>query len=317
MQDTQLVFDWETLVNDGIEARKQADDAAWRLGDLALQVETHYGEGDLEKYAERIAVQYVALRQYRYVSKQFKNDTRVTNLSWSHHREVAALDDRYDRLADAASDGWSVKRLRDEVWLAQNLTLLNARFQDSDIDADSIDAIITDPPYAAEYAPAYSDLTAFAARVLKPGGSLVVMTGQTYLGDFLSRLLGDGLKYQWTLAYMTPGAAPHLYHRQVNCNWKPLIWLTKGDYKGETISDVVRSEAPDKRFHEWGQSISGALVLVERFSAEGDLVLDPFLGGGATGAAAVALNRRFVGIDIDETAVETCHKRFRELRGIE
>jgi 16S rRNA G966 N2-methylase RsmD len=317
VQTAQLAFDWETLVNEGIEARKQADSAAWELGDLAAKVETtrgRHGKG-LQDYADAIGVSYQTLRQYERVSEKF--DRRLPHLSWSHHQTVAALDDRFEWLERADVEGWSVGRLREEVWVAQNVTLLKSRFQDANIEAGSIDAIITDPPYAAEYAPAYSDLTAFASRVLKTGGSLVVMTGQTYLGDFLSRLLGDGLKYQWMLAYMTPGSAPHLYHRQVNCNWKPLIWLTKGDYKGETISDVVRSEAPDKRFHEWGQSVSGAIALVERFSTEGDLILDPFLGGGATGAAAVALNRRFIGIDQDEAAIEICQKRFRELRGIE
>jgi site-specific DNA-methyltransferase (adenine-specific)/adenine-specific DNA-methyltransferase len=38
-------------------------------------------------------------------------------------------------------------------------------------------------------------------------------------------------------------------------------------------------------------------------------VLDPFCGGGTTGEAALALNRAFVGSDIDPGAIETTRKR--------
>jgi DNA modification methylase len=41
--------------------------------------------------------------------------------------------------------------------------------------------------------------------------------------------------------------------------------------------------------------------LLKIHSNENDLILDPFMGGGTTGVACVRNNRRFVGIEIDET----------------
>jgi site-specific DNA-methyltransferase (adenine-specific) len=49
--------------------------------------------------------------------------------------------------------------------------------------------------------------------------------------------------------------------------------------------------------------------LVERFSVQGDHVLDPFCGAGTTGVVALALNRRFTGIDVDAEAVEVARRR--------
>ena len=73
--------------------------------------------------------------------------------------------------------------------------------------------------------------------------------------------------------------------------------------------DVVTSDGRDKRFHEWGKSESGIIELVELFSEPGDLVLDPFMGGGTTGVACLQLGRRFMGVDIDPAAVETALAR--------
>ena len=51
------------------------------------------------------------------------------------------------------------------------------------------------------------------------------------------------------------------------------------------------------------------LDVIERFTAAGSLVLDPFCGAGTTGVAALAVGRRFVGIDIDSTALRSTEAR--------
>jgi site-specific DNA-methyltransferase (adenine-specific) len=51
-----------------------------------------------------------------------------------------------------------------------------------------VDWIITDPPYPREFLPVYADLAATAARILRPGGSLLCMVGQSYLPQIVERL---------------------------------------------------------------------------------------------------------------------------------
>jgi site-specific DNA-methyltransferase (adenine-specific) len=174
-----------------------------------------------------------------------------------------------------------------------------------------VDCIITDPPYGHEAIPLYEDLGKIAKIVLKPGGSLVVMTGQSYLPEIMVGM-GKHLRYQWMSAYLTPGGqAAQLWDRKINTFWKPLLWYVKGEYHGKWIGDVAKSHVNDndKRFHHWGQSESGIADIVSRFSIEGETVLDPFLGGGTVAVVALALRRKFIGADRDPEAIETTWRR--------
>jgi ParB-like chromosome segregation protein Spo0J len=182
----------------------------------------------------------------------------------------------------------------------------------ANIEPESVDAIITDPPYPEEYVPLYEDLAKLAAKALRPGGSMLVMTGQSYLPQIMA-LMSPHITYHWTLSYMTPGATLTVWARKVLTGWKPILWFVKGEYAGPQVWDVAKSEKPDKDHHEWGQSESGMADLIEKVTSPGDTVLDPFMGAGTTGVAAVMLGRKFIGSDIDEAARNSALVRLAEV----
>ena len=190
--------------------------------------------------------------------------------------------------------------------------LIHNDFQDVRLEAESVDVIITDPPYPHEYIPLFESLSAFSFRALKPGGSLLIMIGQSYLPEIISTL-AKHLNFHWVIAYLTVGGqSPQIWQRKINTFWKPVLWFVKGEYQNEWVGDVCRSDGIDKRFHEWGQSESGMADIITRFTKPGDLILDPFCGGGTTGAVALKLKRRFIGVDKD--SIETAKGRIlREL----
>lgn len=58
--------------------------------------------------------------------------------------------------------------------------------------------------------------------------------------------------------------------------------------------------------------------LIDLYTFEGDIVLDPFLGSGSTALAALRRNRHFAGFEINEDYVELARKRIeREVAKIE
>jgi DNA modification methylase len=64
----------------------------------------------------------------------------------------------------------------------------------------------------------------------------------------------------------------------------------KGDYPGN-----------------WSPYVPRNIIL--RYSNEGDLVLDQFLGSGTTAVEALLLKRRIIGLDINDKAIEISRKR--------
>lgn len=185
----------------------------------------------------------------------------------------------------------------------------------ADIPDNSVDAIITDPPYPAEYIPLFGDLGKLAARILAPHGVLVAMTGQSWLGRYITELDAH-LTYRWTAAYIAQGARTRMYAARVGTGWKPLLLYRRNDAENipflmDDLFDAATGtrDGADKEFHHWGQSESGIAEQVERFTQPGQLVVDPFLGGGTTAVVSRDLGRRFIGCDIDAAHVATSRER--------
>jgi len=52
--------------------------------------------------------------------------------------------------------------------------------------------------------------------------------------------------------------------------------------------------------------------LVSLFSNHGETILDPFMGSGSTGFAAISLGRKFVGVEIDQTYFAVACRRLEQ-----
>jgi len=179
--------------------------------------------------------------------------------------------------------------------------------------AQSVDLILTDPPYGRDAIGSYGELAEFAEHALTPTGSLLVMTGQFYLPQVMQQL--SGLTYQWTLAYIVDAGGSPLaptVQRRVNSWWKPILWFTRNGYEGPVHGDLIRSGPKAKDSHAWQQDAEGMEFLVQAFSRVGETVCDPFLGTGTTGVAALQLGRQFVGADVDEDALMLARARLAE-----
>lgn len=75
---------------------------------------------------------------------------------------------------------------------------------------------------------------------------------------------------------------------------------------------MIPSESATRVGHPAPFPVALPLRLIDLFTYKGDLVLDPFMGSGATAVAATRAGRKFVGFDTDSTYVGTTLKRVEE-----
>jgi site-specific DNA-methyltransferase (adenine-specific) len=120
--------------------------------------------------------------------------------------------------------------------------------------------------------------------------------------------------------------------------WKPLVWdkrsIGMGYHYRARYECVLFFEKGKRRLADLGVADVIAVprvrsgypaekptavseVLIRQSSAEGEIVLDPFMGSASAGVAAVRLGRHFLGNDICEEAIAIARRRLAEAGGTE
>jgi hypothetical protein len=206
----------------------------------------------------------------------------------------------------------SGKESKLELTITGTKLLLGDFIEKSKTVADnSIDLIFTDPPYGKQWLPLYEKLAGTAFRVLKYGGSLVTTLGQHLIPEVIGYMQEAGLNYHWILSVKLAGPFSRFHARNVVIMTKPLLWVIKGDKSNavDYISDFIESTTPKKVVHDWEQSTVEAEHVISRLTVENQILFDPMMGSGTAGIAALKLNRKFIGIEIDKQRFEIAKMR--------
>jgi site-specific DNA-methyltransferase (adenine-specific) len=218
---------------------------------------------------------------------------------------------------------------------------------------NSVDLIITDPPYGIEanklhrhyhrreekvidgyveipreeYASFSANWICEAERVLRPGGSLYIISGYSNLVAILNSLQNTSLKEKnhiiWKynfgvhtqnkfisshyhiLYYIKPGGKvtfntyarfgpeeKNINNGSLNYQDREDVWYIKREYKSGEVRN--KNELPAELI----------LKIMQYSSNENDLVADFFLGGFNTAKVAIGLKRRIVGFELNKISYE-------------
>ena len=76
--------------------------------------------------------------------------------------------------------------------------------------------------------------------------------------------------------------------------------------------NIYQQMPPRDRQHPNEKPVEMVGHFLDLHSAPGQLVLDPFMGGGTTGVAASRMGRRFIGVELDGTHFDTACRRIEE-----
>ena len=187
---------------------------------------------------------------------------------------------------------------------------------DRHVEAGTLDAIFTDPPYAGEHLDCWAELESFAWHALRPGGLLLAYSGQLHLLDAAKRLFREGrIEYRWCGTLAWPDSQAKVHPVRITHQAKPLL---VGKRAGAPL-DVERygrdyfaappKVAGQRAAHEWGQNPGLAALVAKDWLRPGERVADPFIGGGVLARAAMDVGCIVVGCDIEPVHVAAARLR--------
>lgn len=196
---------------------------------------------------------------------------------------------------------------------------------------ESIDLIVTDPPYKVtpkgcagnsggmmttketmkgkifkhndikpiDYIPEFY-------RLLKDGSHCYIMTNHVNLQEMLNVATECGFHFIKSLVW---NKGNKIMGRFYMSQFEYILFFRKG--KGKKINkcgtadilNVPNKKTKDengKNLHDTEKPVELMKILVENSSQVGEVVLDPFVGVGATAIACKELDRQYIGVELDE-----------------
>ena len=156
-------------------------------------------------------------------------------------------------------------------------------------------------------------------RVLKPNGTLWVSGTHHVIFSIGYAMQQLGYKILNDIAWEKPNPPPNLSCRYFTHSTETVLWAAKNEKSKHLFNYQEMRKVTGKQMKTvWTMTAPGGaekthgkhptqkpVALIERCllasTNPGDLVLDPFLGGGTTAVACVRLQRGCVGIELDFT----------------
>ena len=208
------------------------------------------------------------------------------------------------------------------------------------LENDSIDLIVTDPPYpttsrghagnsggmlqkeinkkgkvfehnnidCTEYAPEFY-------RVLKEGSHCYVMTNHINLIKMLNVFTDCGFHFIKSLIWNKGNKIMGQYYMS---QFEYILFFRKGYGKKinncgtADILSVPNKKTKDengKNIHDTEKPVELMKILIENSTQKGDVVLDPFVGVGASALACIESERDYIGIELDENYYNIAKER--------
>jgi len=166
-----------------------------------------------------------------------------------------------------------------------------------------------------------------AVRCLKTKGHLVTFFDQNRLSHLIDIAGENGLLMRQHLYWLKSNPVPRARKVDFMVALEVAVWFTKGTKSGACFNYQLGQQANyvvapipghttklnGKRSHPTQKPVKVLQVWISYLTNENDIVLDPFVGSGATTVAAQLLRRRFIGIEIDPEYCEQARKRLSQL----
>lgn len=208
------------------------------------------------------------------------------------------------------------------------------------IENESIDLIVTDPPYLIKYKTnrrknkdhdfcseilnddneqLIIDYIRECYRILKNNTAMYMFCNCDKVDFFKQELENAGFKIKnmiiWVKNNWTAGDLKAQFGKQ----YEIIFLVNKGRkcFNGKRIADVWMFDkiSGKKQLHQNQKPVDLLKQCILKHSDENDIIFDGFMGSGSTGVACIETNRKFIGVELDKKYFEIAKERIDNLKG--
>jgi site-specific DNA-methyltransferase (adenine-specific) len=155
-----------------------------------------------------------------------------------------------------------------------------------------------------------------AMRTLKPGGIAAIFTDWRQLPVSTDYFQAGGLIWRGIVPWVKPAVRPTSGRFNAQCEY--VVWGSAGpmpiDYAVPPLPGFYHYPSPRDRDHITQKPVD-LMMDILKIVKPGGKILDPFMGSGTTGVAALSMGFDFVGIEMSPTHYETAQRRIGAVAG--
>ena len=203
-------------------------------------------------------------------------------------------------------------------------------------DGVKVDLICTDPPYLMNYKTnrrkdkthdfckpisndinfeLIKDIMPLLFELLNQGGAIYMFCNANHI-DYFKQQIEQHFTLKniliWVKNNWSAGDLKGAYAKQTEF----ILYAVKGRHvlNGARDTDILyyNRVVGNMQLHQNQKPVDLCKYLINKSSNENDTVLDCFMGSGSTGVACANLNRKFIGIELDNDYFKIAEKRIKE-----
>lgn len=146
----------------------------------------------------------------------------------------------------------------------------------------------------------FNDFLPLLFDVLKDPGHAYFMVNNRNVQLLLNEAENAGFKFHNLLVWDKISPTPNRWYMK-NCEFTGFFYKGKAKYINECGSRMlVKLPNPRNGYHKTEKPTTLMKHYIENSTKAGDTVIDPFMGSGTTGIAAIRCGRKFIGIEVNK-----------------
>ena len=225
-----------------------------------------------------------------------------------------------------------------QLYNANSYTLIQELKQNNIV----VDHIITDPPYNISQNNNFStmksprkgvDFGEWDKRfdlynwikdysdILSKNGSMIIFCSYRFISHIIDKLENCGMIVKDILIWKKSNPMPRNIDRRYVQDTEFAVWAVKKNAKWtfnkpnnkpylRSCYETSTVSGKERTIHPTQKSLKLMEEIIKVHTNKNDIILDPFMGSGTTGIAALKNNRKFIGIELEKEYFDICLERF-------